>query len=136
MGLSLICLSFNLLVLQFPPKEKLSRSLLGLLCKSLAKKVNVQRIDQVSDTYDPLSIKGPTRIGRGCETAHRHPFNLHSALPQDLSSFFKNDNKTGLNKLISDYCLQPHLSDSNLEIVVTYHHKLKSKSDGIKEVFE
>ena len=75
-------------------------------------------------------------MGRECETEQRHPFNLHSALPQDLSFFKNDDNKTDLNKLIADYCLQPHLSDSNLEIVVTYHHKLKSKSDGIKEVFE
>ena len=51
-------------------------------------------------------------------------------------SFLKNDdNKADLNKLITKYCLKPQSVDWDKEIVVSYNHTMKSKSDGVKDVF-
>ena len=57
----------------------------------LGKKLNVQRIYIVADTYHPPSIKGPTRKGRDSDNAQRVPFCIDSALPQDFDQFLKND---------------------------------------------
>ena len=72
----------------------------------LGNKENAERIDIVADTYDPLSIKGPTRKNRGIKP--RFTFDGDSELPDDFLSFLKNDeNKTDLNMLIAKHTMQP-----------------------------
>ena len=116
-----------------------SRDFVGRVMENislLGKKLNVQRIDIVADTYDPLSIKGPTRKRRCSDNAHHVLFCIDPALPQDFDQFLKNnENKADLNHLIADHSIQPKLSGRSLKIVVTYKHTLKCTSDGIKDVF-
>ena len=49
----------------------------------------------------------------------------------------KNDqNKADLNKMIAEQLLRPQSVDCDKEIVVSYNHTIKCKSDGIKDIFQ
>ena len=59
-----------------------------------------------------------------------------TSLPDDLQSFLKNDdNKTDLNKLVTQECLNVQTTDYDKEIVVSFNHSIKSKSDGVQDIF-
>ena len=100
--------------------EDLVRSVLTHIIVSMGCQVGAQRIDIVADTYDPLSIKGPTRKERGSETAPRFHFDSSSRLPDhDMESFLRNDaDKTDLNLLIANCAIHSSWSWEK-DIVVT-----------------
>ena len=73
---------------------------------SISVKDDVQRLDIVLDTYDAFSIKSVTREESG--VGSRVLFEYNDPLPDDFNSFLKNDdNKTDLNKLISQLAIRP-----------------------------
>lgn len=124
---------------KFFAQDSTFREFIDCVCKqvlSLGVKYSAKRIDAVADFYSPLSIKQPTRINRGCQSAPRLIFTINSTLPTDLQGFLKNaDNKTGLNELIVEQLLLTESSSWDGEIVVTYNQIVKTKTDGPRGMF-
>ena len=102
--------------------------------KTQAAAVKAHRIDIVADTYDPLSIKGQTREGRGstpCES-----FYGTTALSGDMDEFMKNaENKTNLNALVAVHAMRPQTWGWDNEVVVTDNTTIRSSRVGVKDIF-
>ena len=81
------------------------------------------------DTYDAFSVKSVTREERG--VGSRVLFEYNDPLPDDFNSFLKNDdNKTDLNKLISQLAIRPTSCTWEGEVYVTCGKGVRSRSDG------
>ena len=87
--------------------------------QTMSVKDDVQRLDIVLDTYDAFSVKSVTRKERG--VGSRVLFEYNDLLPDDFNSSLKNDdNKTDLNKLISQLAIRPTSWTWEGEVYVTY----------------
>ena len=94
-------------------------------------KDNVQRLDIVLETYDAFSVKSVTREERGVAVGSRVLFEYNDPLPDDFNSFLQNDdNKTDLNKIISQIAIKPTSWTWEEEVYVTYGKGFRSRSDG------
>ena len=99
----------------------------------LCLKDDVQRLDIVLDTYDAFSVKSVTREERG--VGSRVLFEYNDPLPDDFNSFLKNDdNKTDLNKLISQLAIRPTSWTWEGEVYVIYGKGVRSRSDGNADI--
>ena len=74
--------------------------------QTMSVKDDVQRLDIVLEIYDAFSVKSVTREERGL-AIKRVLFEYNDPLPDDFNSFLNNnDNKTDLNKLISQLAIR------------------------------
>ena len=97
--------------------------------EKLAIKNNVDRIDIVQDKYHSKSIKNATRTIRG--TGVQICFEEADKLAQDFPSFLLNsENKTNLNKLISEIAAREITWNFRGEVLVTYGRGVRSNTDG------
>ena len=97
--------------------------------RTMSVKDDVQRLDIVLDTYDTFSVKSVTRKERA--VGSQVLFEYNDLLPDDFNSFLNNDdNKTDLNKLISQLAIRPTGWTWEGEVYVTYGKGVRSRSYG------